>query len=522
MDPTIRDANDIRREGGWLDTDESEPLPINHGRGKEAPDGTDEWPEPMPLMRELPPADPYPLEVLPSVLKDAAEVIIEAVQAPVAIVGSSLLAASSLAVQAHANVIMMDGRTIPLSLFMATFGESGERKTAVDDLALASHHKREKVLRQKYEEEMEYFRLDQDAWKKSREEALRKKGGIIEKRTALEDLGPEPPHPLNPILMVGEPTYEGLVKHLDNGWPSIGVFSDEGGRFAGGNGWNNENQIKTASGLSEMWQGKPISRMRSGDGSLVLYGRRVALHLMLQPSLMPLLMGSDQLAGQGFLARLLLSYPESTIGTRRYRAVDLQASPEMRAYRSLMTKVLEVRLPLAEGKVNELEPRSMHLSMAAQNVWCQFHDHVEQLQSQGNLLRPIRASASKAAEQAIRVAGVLALLDDLQSAEVSISSMEAGIGLAKYHLGEALRLNHGSQLDPDLVLAEKVLAWGRKQDEMRFCAVDLYQKGPPEVREKTTARKTMATLVDHGWARPLPSGTVVNGKARREAWEVRP
>ena len=72
-----------------------------------------------------------------------------------------------------------------------------------------------------------------------------------------------------------EPTYEGLVKALDTGWPSMGIFSDEGGRFLGGHGMNSENQLKTISGLSKMWDGKAITRTRAGDGSHKIYGRRL-------------------------------------------------------------------------------------------------------------------------------------------------------------------------------------------------------------------------------------------------------
>ena len=39
--------------------------------------------------------------------------------------------------------------------------------------------------------------------------------------------------PLKPILTTEEPTYEGLVKLLLVGQPSMGLFSDEGGRFLG-------------------------------------------------------------------------------------------------------------------------------------------------------------------------------------------------------------------------------------------------------------------------------------------------
>jgi hypothetical protein len=81
----------------------------------------------------------------------------------------------------------------------------------------------------------------------------------------------EPVLPIMPIIIVEAPTYEGLVKYLEYGQPSVGLFSDEGGRFLGGNAMNRDNLLKTLAGLSSIWDAKPnkpITRMRSGDKSL--------------------------------------------------------------------------------------------------------------------------------------------------------------------------------------------------------------------------------------------------------------
>src|SRR5437763_5430314 len=42
-------------------------------------------------------------------------------------------------------------------------------------------------------------------------------------------------------------------------------------------------KLRTAAGLSSMWDGDPIKRIRSLDGVTVLPGRRVAMHIMAQP-----------------------------------------------------------------------------------------------------------------------------------------------------------------------------------------------------------------------------------------------
>src|SRR5690348_4648061 len=98
---------------------------------------------PRPLMRELPPADPFPIVALGAVLAAAAEAIHDRVQAPLAMCGQSVLAAATLAVQGHTDVELPTGQKRPLTNFYLTIAATGERKTAVDTEALWPIRKRE-------------------------------------------------------------------------------------------------------------------------------------------------------------------------------------------------------------------------------------------------------------------------------------------------------------------------------------------------------------------------------------------
>jgi hypothetical protein len=68
--------------------------------------------------------------------------------------------------------------------------------------------------------------------------------------------------------------------------------------------------LRTATTLSKLWDGNPIDRVRSGDGVIVLPGRRHTVHLMLQPNIAALF-GDGMLAEQGLLSRVLATAPES-------------------------------------------------------------------------------------------------------------------------------------------------------------------------------------------------------------------
>ena len=495
----------------------------------------------LPLRRPLPPPEPFPLDALGDLLGRAAERMRDVIQAPPALCGASVLAAASLAVQALADVVI-DGRRMPCSLFAVTIGESGERKSAVDAVALCAVDAFQRELAEAQAGACAIHENDLAVWRLARDAALRppssRKGEprSVDReavRAALDDMGPEPLPPLLPLIRAGDPTHEGLYKLLAAGRPSIGLFSDEGGQFVGGHAMNADNALKTAAGLSKLWDGRPLDRVRGGDGASLLYGRRVALHLMMQPAVADLLLGNGLIEGQGFLARCLICWPDSTAGTRLYQATDLSADSTVAAYGARITDRLRAALPLAEGRRNELEPRALPLADGAKRLWTAFHDAIEARLATDGDLAPIRAFASKLAEHAARIAGVLTLFEAGHATEIDLDAMRNGIRVADFYAGERLRIASAGRTDPEIDLAERLLAWmeatrDRRRDRSDcglFHLAELYQGGPNAMRDAKTARRIVGVLVTHGYAVAEPDGARLpdlKGREahRREVWRL--
>jgi hypothetical protein len=479
---------------------------------------------PRPLMRELPPADPFPVETLGSALVPAARAIYDRVQAPLAICGQSVLAAATLAVQAHADVALPigDGQRKPMSNYFVTVAASGERKSACDFEATQPIRMHEKELREKYDADILAYANDKAAWDKAREMATKRgRGDFTKIKQALGNLDPAPVPPLAPLLTCPEPTYEGLCKLLVAGQPSVGIFAAEGGQFIGGHGMNNENKLKTASGLSDVWDGSAIRRVRMGDAVIILPGRRLSMHLMLQPDVAAILFRDRLLADQGLLSRQLITAPDTAMGTRMSHEEAPQTEGDLKRYRARVLKILESPLPLALGKSNELEPRPLPLSPAARSLWFKFADHVEISIGPGGDLEAIRGLANKLPEHGARIAGVLTLVDDIGAGEISHLAMAAGIQLAQHYAAEALRLHGASRIDEGLRRAQQVLDWLLSQWKERAISLpDIYQRGPNSVRDAASARSTVAILEEHGWLIRIPDGAVVAGVWRKEAWLI--
>ena len=253
-------------------------------------------------------------------LAPAASAIHDRVRAPLAICGQSVLAAATLAVQGNANVQLPMGHAKPLSCYFVSVAATGERKTAVDQEALWPVRQRELVLREGSAAERVKYENDKDAWEAARNAAIKHaKGDRARIKHSLDSLGPAPFPPLEPIMTCGEPTYEGLCKLLAVGLPSVGIFAAEGGQFVGGHGMSDDAKLRTASGLSALWDGEPIKRVRALDGFTALPGRRVTMHLMAQPDVAAIWFGDRLLEAQGLLSRVLLTAPEPASGTRAWR-----------------------------------------------------------------------------------------------------------------------------------------------------------------------------------------------------------
>ncbi|MGE3782058.1 MAG: YfjI family protein [Alphaproteobacteria bacterium] len=480
---------------------------------------------PRPLTRDTPPADPFPIDALGDVLASAARAIYDRVQAPLAMCGQSVIAVAALATQGHANVVLpigRDGQARPLSCYFVSVAPTGERKSACDREAMWPVARREMALREEYDRAAPDYLNDKLAWEKARDGAVKKcKGDRASIKAELDKIGPAPNPPLPPLLTCPEPTFEGLCKLFAIGQPSLGIFAAEGGQFIGGHGMNDDAKLRTAAGLSDVWDGSPIRRVRSGDGVSVLAGRRLSAHLMAQPAVANILFRDRLLAEQGLLSRLLVTAPDPASGMRLWHNERPETELELRRYGARMLSIFDRPLPLRPGMTNELEPRSIVLSASARQAWIEFADHVELEIAPNGGLDAIRGLANKLPEHAARLAAVLTLVREINAEEVDEREIAAGIALAEHYAIEALRLFGCAQVKSDLRLAQSLLDWLLGTWTGDFISLpDIYQRSLNAIGDKATAARLVAILEDHGWLIRMPAGAVVSGQHRRDAWRI--
>src|SRR5215831_9030663 len=323
----------------------------------------------------------------------------------------------------------------------------------------------------------------------------------------LEMLGPEPEEPLIALIMASDFTFEGLVQCLNFGQPLYGIIGSEGGQFIGGHGMTDEAKLRTITGLSAAWDGEPIKRVRAKE-TVILYGRRVGMHLMVQPEVATTALADELLAKQGFMSRILACAPASLIGKRMHKDSPPQAAQVLQQYKDRMLSIMEAPYPLVPDTRNELVPRDVPFSADAAALYWGFADEVERQMAPGGDYDSIRAFAAKLPEHAARLSATIAAYREPTFTELSREDFQRGIQIAVYYATEAKRISGantvGSELAQKLPPAQKLLDWLQHDwNKPTVSARDIYIYGPNSIRDRESAIDLAEILVKHGWLIPM-------------------
>jgi hypothetical protein len=242
---------------------------------------------------------------------------------------------------------------------------------------------------------------------------------------------------------------------------------------------------------------------------------------MVQPTVAPAFMADPLAADTGFVPRFLMCEPSSTIGTRLHAKAKDNA-PALTNFERRLGEIFGTPLPI-DPETGGLDLRCLPLRADARELLVHYHDSVERSQSYGGDMANLTGTASKSAEQAARIAGVLTLWRDLEAIEVKPADMADAIDLARYYLLEASRLANVANVSAEIDRADQLRRWLIEQwPEPEVLVRDVQNRGPNALRESPQARAALLQLEAHGWLIRLDPGTVVRGRARKEAWRVVP
>jgi hypothetical protein len=477
---------------------------------------------PEPLFRPIPDGETFPLDAFPPSLRDGVLGVHGRTQAPLALCAQSVLAAASLGAAREADVRLHTRQTRPLGVFLLTVAASGERKSSADAIACQPITEWEEARRETWRTETQEHLHKLAAWETIQREAhKRHKKDRDALESALRKIGPAPAAPFSPMALCGgDPTVEGLGVLLRDGWGFAGVFSAEGGLFVGGHAMNQDNKLKSAAALSELWDGSPMRRARRGDGVSILTNRRIALHLMIQPGAAALFLSDRVLADQGLLSRFLVAAPASTMGTR-FAAPTPESEEALARYDSAMRRLWSRPIRHRDDEPGALDLRILELSTEAKAGAEAFARLIEGKLTANSELREVSGFANKLAEHATRLAGVFAIAENPDTNEVSGAQMDAGVTLATWYATEALRLFSHGKVSANLQIADQVRQWlSDVWQESHISAPDLMQRGPRSVRDQKSAKEILSVLEGHGHLIKEERQIAIMGQRRTVAWRI--
>lgn len=481
--------------------------PADNGGPGIAPAG-EPWAEPQPLAAKVD-AESYPVDALPDTIRAAVEEVQSFTKAPLPLVASSALAALSLAIQAHADAKRAERLTGPVSLFLLTIADSGERKSTCDGFFTKAIRDYEETQAELAKPKLKDHKAAIEAWET-------KRGGIKEKirqlakenkptgdkEAALRDLEHDKPEsPRVPRLLYADATPEALAYGLAKNWPSGGVVSAEAGVVFGAHGMGRDSVMRNLALLNVLWDGGNLTIDRRTSESFTVRGARLTVALQVQEATLRTFFDrSGGLArGTGFLARFLVAWPESTQGFRPFTEAPANW-PALTAFNQRIATIMEQSAPVDED--GALSPPLLPLTADAKAAWVAFHDAIEGELASGGELYDVRDVASKTADNAARLAALFQVFKGASGA-IGVEAFESASRIAAWHLNEARRFFGELSLPAELADAARLDGWlldyCRRQKTNTVPRRDVQRNVTPvHLRQKAVLEDALRELIEAG------------------------
>lgn len=306
----------------------------------------------------------------------------------------------------------------------------------------------------------------------------------------------EPIVPLLPTLFFEDSTQEALASQMAFGWPSASLWSDEGGTALGSHGMQN-NMTKFIALLNRLWDGKDFITHRKTSQSFTVSNRRLTVSLMMQPLLLDqMLARKDGISRHsGFMARSLMTYPESSMGTRHYQEQP-NFMGSMNLFHDRITACLNQSLALDKKGCHEIPILSF--SSSAKTLWIHFFNETETGLMKWERWLSIRDFASKAAENVARLAALFHVFQG-KDGVIEAETIEQAIQIIQWHLFETRRILSPYPQSQDQQDASRLLQWMIEKRLTETTPQYLQQYSP--IRDKKRRDQAIDTLIENHYLR---------------------
>lgn len=396
------------------------------------------------MMHTYQPPPPFPLEAFPVVIRDALIELQQHVQAPLPLIGLSMLSGMAATVQGCCKVVLPIGSITPCSLYTLVLADSGERKSTVDKLVCQPLLEHDEALDATYSEQCSNYQFDYEMWQLQRRgltqqiaKALRKgedTRGLTEKLSALQHIEPNKPELKRFILQ--NASESAILDAINGRGQSITVMSDEGSVVLDSPAFEKQGVMNKA------WDGGPIKYTRA-HRAVSAKDVRLTLSLMVQVAVFQefLRRRKSVVRGSGFFARFLMCFPLSMQGARYSENVE-RSWEKLGLFHQRMREILAETQNQSTSKDTILE-----FDEDAKAAWFQFVNQVEIDIQYGQPFSDIRDYASKAGEMVARIAGIFHFFTG-QIGKITCDTLRRAIEIVSFHAYEFQSILSSNFLQP--------------------------------------------------------------------------
>lgn len=478
----------------------------NSQNSRSSTSAPEDWKAAQPLSEHLAP-EPFPMDALPVGIRGAIEEVRSFTKAPVVLALGSALAVLSLAVQAHVDVQRASGLQGPVSLFTLAIADSGERKSTCDRCfvqPVREYERRQAEVSQAKQADCRASISTWEAQKAGLSERIRQHAREGKRTDDLEGdfrvlEHDKPRSPLVPHLLYQDATPEALSHSLANRWPSGAVLSAEGGMVLGSAAMSRDTVMRTLSQYNTYWDGDPFSIERRTTEPYTVRDVRLTLGLQVQEiALRNFFAQANGLArGNGFLARFLIAWPESTQGQRFFEEPP-KSWPRLTTFQKRITEILERPVPMDDS--GHLTPKMLMLDAQAKGRWVAFNDEVERKIAKGGKLYEVRDLASKAADNAARLAALFHVYERATAGDIGENAMSSACVIVGWYLSEAARFLSEVALPDEVkdvvMLNDWLLDRCRQSAVSEVAKTDILKFGPRRLRKKASLEAALKELTE--------------------------
>lgn len=501
----------------------------------------------------------FPLDILPTWLREYCEAVTETMQTPTDLAGMLALSILSAICARRVEVRAWDGYDEPVNIYAVISMPPGSGKSPVFKMMTSPISMYEYQELEKVQALIEQAEDQRDVLEQRIAEAKRKAAkveGANATKMAFSDVDglrgelKDLEIPTRPKLLIDDATPESVTSILAEQGGRIAVLSSEGDIFAIMSGRYSSGSPNI--GVYKKGHVGDDIRVDRKSRSEVVRRPAITMGITTQPEVMRAFGQNKTFQAEGLLARFFYAMPKSTVGSRKtitdavpdevrslyyYRILNMLENLNSRNSRNSRT----VDQSTLEGNSSDSKKNLYNdifndiiyikISYTAKVRFDNFRAWLEPQLGPYGTFSHMADWASKLAGYVLRVAGLLHMADvapynsynSLNEEEISDATLARAIRFTEYLVPHAQSAYAEIGADPAVEGARLVLRWIEKNNIREFPKQKCYQGVKGTLKRADDLDPVLSLLCDHGYLREIPAPDR-GGPGRKAApsYEVNP